>query len=116
MINSQLVEGDNTLYSTGVTDSERSRYNSQFEILKGNNLKSDRILSIIDAIEDYISNLEVVSNTELRIGLSENGKDEQMITTLKNFIEKNKNLEYNVDVEYNLTTGLIDGLILIINE
>lgn len=116
LINSQLVEGDNTLYSTGVTDSERSRYNSQFEILKGNNLKSDRILSIIDAIEDYISNLEVVSNTELRIGLSENGKDEQMITTLKNFIEKNKNLEYNVDVEYNLTTGLIDGLILIINE
>lgn len=116
LINSQLVEGDNTLYSTGVTDSERSRYNSQFEILKGNNLKSDRILSIIDAIEDYILNLEVVSNTELRIGLSENGKDEQMITTLKNFIEKNKNLEYNVDVEYNLTTGLIDGLILIINE
>lgn len=116
LINAKLMKEDNNLYSTGITEAERSRYNSQFEILKGENLESDRILSIINASENYISNIEIMSGTEIKIILDNNNKSEEIVNSLKTFVEENKNEKYNIDVEYDETTGLVRSLILTIIE
>ncbi len=115
LINAGLVQEDNTLQATGITEAERNRYNSQFEILKGKDLDSDRVLEVFNAINDYISNYEVVSGTELRIMLDRNNKNEDAIGTLTNFIEKNGNEKYTIDFEYDETTGLVSSLFLTIN-
>ena len=115
LINAGLVQEDNTLQATGITEAERNRYNSQFEILKGKDLDSDRVLEVFNAINDYISNYEVVSGTELRIMLDRNNKNEDAIGTLTNFIEKNRNEKYTIDFEYDETTGLVSSLFLTIN-
>lgn len=112
LINAKLKQEDNTLQSNGISELEKSRYNSQFEILKGQDLDSDRVLSAFNAIDGYISNYEVLSGTELRIVLDRNNRNEEIITTLKNFIEENKNESYNIDVEYDETTGLVSNLLL----
>lgn len=116
LINAKLMKEDNNLYSTGITEAERSRYNSQFEILKGQNLESDRILSVINACESYISNIEIASSTEIKIVLDNNNKSEEIVNSLKTFVEENKNEKYNLDVEYDETTGLVRSLILTIVE
>ena len=115
LINAGLVQEDNTLQATGITEAERNRYNSQFEILKGKDLDSDRVLEVFNAINDYISNYEVVSGTELRIMLDRNNKNEDAIGTLTNFIEENGNEKYTIDFEYDETTGLVSSLFLTIN-
>ncbi len=116
LINAKLMKEDNNLYSTGITEAERSRYNSQFEILKGQNLESDRILSVINACESYISDIEIASSTEIKIILDNNNKSEEIVNSLKTFVEENKNEKYNIDVEYDETTGLVRSLILTIVE
>ena len=115
LINAGVVQEDNTLQASGVTEAERSRYNSQFEILKGQDLDADRVIEVFNAINDYISNYEVVSGTELRVMLDRNNKNEDAITTLTNFIEENGNEKYTIDFEYDETTGLVSNLFLTIN-
>ena len=115
LVNARLMQGDNTLQSDGISELEKNRYNSQFEILKGQDLEADKILSAFNAVDGYISGYEVVSGTELKIMLDRNTRNEEAITTLKNFIEENKNESYNIDVEYNESTGLVSNLILSVN-
>lgn len=115
LINAKILPENQTIESIGTTETERVRYNSQFEILKGQNLDNKKVLTAIDAIQDYISNLEVVSNTVLKINLDKNNKNEEVITVLKQFIEDN-NKKYNIDVEYDETTGLVNNIVLNIVE
>lgn len=112
LVNAKLLQEDNTLQSTGISSLEKNRYNSQFEILKGEDLKADRILTTFKTIDKYIANYEVISGTELRIVLDENNRNEEVISTLTNFIEENKSESYNIDVEYNEETGLVSNLLL----
>ena len=116
LVNAKLVQEDNTLQSNGISELEKNRYNSQFEILKGQDLDSDKVLSAFNAIDGYISNYEVISGVELRIILDRNTRNEEVITTLKNFIEENKNESYNIDFEYDEATGLVSNLLLSVNE
>ena len=114
LVNAGLVAQVKDMDITQTTETERTRYNSQFEILRGQNLDSERILNAINASQNYISNLEVVSNTELKITLSRNGNNPEVVMTLQNFIEERGRDTYNLDVEYDEETGLVSNLLLTI--
>ena len=114
LVNAKLLEKSQEIEVTQTTETERTRYNSQFEMLVGENLESDRILNAINASQNYISNLEVISNTELRIELTRNGNNPDVVTTLKNFIEEHGRENYNIGVEYDEQTGLVSSLLLTI--
>lgn len=114
LVNAGLVAQVQDMDITQTTETERTRYNSQFEILRGQNLDSERILNAINASQNYISNLEVVSNTELKITLSRNGNNPEVVMTLQNFIEERGRDTYNLDVEYDEETGLVSNFLLTI--
>ena len=114
LINVGLLKEQQNMQSLGTTETEKTRYNSQFEMLKGENLDADRILNAISASQNYINNLEVVSNTELRIVLDRNTNNPDSVTTLQNFIEEHKREKYNIDVEYDEQTDLASDLLLTI--
>ena len=99
-----LIKEQDTIEANGITETEKSRFNSQFEILQGEDLKSDTILDLIDAIQDNLVDLEVISNTELKLKLDRLDKNEEVATTLSAFIEENKNKIYNAKVEYDEET------------
>lgn len=111
-----LVEEQEVFEQTGVTETEKNRFNSKFEILQGEDLDADAILKLIDAIKENLINMEVISNTELRLELDRYNNNEEIATTLNAFIENNKNKKYNVKVEYDEETGLVSGIILTIVE
>lgn len=115
LINAKLLSEDENIQSTGTTETEKSRYNSQFEMLKGENLDADSILNALNASQDFISNIEVISNLELRIILSRNGNNPDVVTSLQNFIEEHNNENYNLDVGYDEETGLVSSFMLVIN-
>ena len=114
LINAGLVKEQQNMELSGTTETAKTRYNSQFEMLKGSNLDADNVLNAINASQNYISNLDVVSNTELRIMLDRNTNNPDVVTTLKNFIEEHKREKYNIDVEYDEQTGLASDLLLTI--
>lgn len=114
LVNAQLLEEGQNIESTGVTETEKTRYNSQFEMLKGQNLDAERVLNAINASQNYINNLEVVSNTELRIVLDRTTNNPDVVTTLQTFMEEHGRETYNIDVDYDENTGLVNALVLTI--
>lgn len=114
LVNVGLLEETQDMQVTQTTETERSRYNSQFEMLRGENLESERILNAINASQNYISSLEVISNTELRIVLNRNENNPDVVTTLQTFIDEHGRENYNIDVEYDEQTGLVNSLLLTI--
>lgn len=111
-----FIKEGQVMESKGITETEKNRFNSQFEMLQGENLESDSILILIDAIKGNFIDIEVVSGTELRLKLDRFNKNEEMVTTLTSFIEENKNRKYNVKVEYDEETGLVSDLLITILE
>ena len=107
-----IIKQDQNLEVIGVTETEKNRFNSKFEILQGENLDGAEILNLITAIKDNLIDLELVSNTELRLKLDLANNNEEIVNTLTSFIEENKNKKYTVKVEYDETTGLVKDILL----
>ena len=114
LVNAQLLEEGQNIESNGITETEKTRYNSQFEMLKGQNLDAERVLNAINASQNYINNLEVVSNTELRIVLDRTTNNPEVVTTLQTFMDEHGRETYNIDVDYDENTGLVNALVLTI--
>ena len=111
----KIVQDFTILDSNGITDTERNRFNSNFELLKGENLSGENILQTINIIKNNIEDMEIVSGTELKIGIVRDGGNDEVITTLTNFFEENTRKSYNVSLEYD-ENGLVNELILTIVE
>lgn len=97
----------------GVTDAERNRYNSQFDILQGENLKGKDIISAINAIKGNINKIDIISNTELKIKLVKlkSNSNEDVVKQLVEFMEKNSDKVYNIKIEYD-ENGLASYIVL----
>ena len=115
LINIGLIRDESVLESTVVTETEKNRYNSKYELLQGENLKSEDISRIVDTIKSNLVNLEVVSSQELKLKIDRHEGNEEMADVLKDFLEDNSNQEYNLKVEYG-DDGLVSALILTMVE
>ena len=111
-----IVKEQQTIEAMGITETEKNRFNSKFEILQGEELDSNAILNLINAIQDNLVDLEIVSNTQLRLKLDKLNKNEQSTSTLTSFIEGNTNKKYNAKVEYDEETGLVSDILLTMLE
>ena len=115
LINIGLIRDESVLESTVVTETEKNRYNSRYELLQGENLKSEDISRIVDTIKSNLINLEVVSSQELKLKIDRHEGNEEMAKVLNDFLEDNSNQEYNLKVEYG-DDGLVSALILTMVE
>ena len=111
-----VVDEEQPIEAMGITETEKNRFNSQFEILQGENLNSETVLNLINAIKGNLIDMEVVSNTELKLKLDRLNKDENVANVLSSFIEENKNRNYNAKVEYDESTGLVTDILLTMLE
>lgn len=100
----------------GVSEAEKTRFNSKFEILQGESLSAEAVLNTINIIKENFYDLQVVSNNELKIEINRNNSNEQLVKTLEDFIQKDKSRNYDVKIEYDDETGLAKYLTLTILE
>lgn len=100
----------------GVSEAEKTRFNSKFEILQGESLSAEAVLNTINIIKENFYDLQVVSNNELKIEINRNNSNEQLVKTLEDFIQKDKSRNYDVKIEYDDETGLVKYLTLTILE
>lgn len=109
-----VIQDNQKLEGNGVSETEKNRFNSKFEILQGENLDNENILKMIEVIKENLVNLQVVSNEELKIEIGQNDKNEELGNALENFIQNNKDKKYNIEVEYDEETGLVKYIIMTI--
>ena len=112
LVDLQILKQMQTIEGGGVTETQKSRYNSQFEIYKGNNLETERIQSLINTMDSFFSSIEVTGSNVFKIKIDSNNHDENVKTTLSNFLEETKNMKYNVEIEYDNETGLANYFVI----
>lgn len=110
-----LMKDVTVLYSNGITETEKNRFNSNFEILQGENLEGANVITSIQSIKNNIENMEVVSKNELKLTVARNKSNEEVVNTLIGFLEDNRNNRYNISVHYD-ENGLVNQLVLTIVE
>ncbi len=106
-----VLRNSGILTSTGVTETEKNRFNSSFELLKGENLSGETISASISSVKNNLATIEIIDNSELRIGVSRNQSNEEIVNVLINFFNENQSEKYNIDVEYD-ENGLVNQLII----
>lgn len=120
---------------TEVTETERRRFNSQFEFFVSEDLTTDNIKDLMQIVENNFSDMKVLlkderiqnlemqkiegndrevseykeSISEILLLIKEDSKNEQKKEDTLKFLEHNKNNKYSVSIQYN---G--DGLVQII--
>lgn len=114
LIGMNILKEEEKIEGIGVTETERNRFNSKFELLPGEELRKEDIIKIIDIIKDNLIDMEVASNTVLKLRLDQNNNNNDIVTTLTNYIENNDSNIYDVSIEYDEGTGLIKYIILTI--
>lgn len=107
-----MMQEGQKIESSGVSETEKNRFNSQFELLKGEGLKKEDIDRIIQTTKNNLTDIEVTSNTQFKIKLEQNNHKEETVETLTAFLNKNKDRKYNVDIEYDAETGLASYIVL----
>lgn len=110
-----LLRDSTVLGSSGITETEKSRFNSTFELLQGENLSTENVTNSIETIKNNIGNIEIVSNSELRLSIVRSGGNEEVVNVLTAFLDEHRNNQYNISVEYD-ENGLVNQLILTIVE
>lgn len=115
LVNLGLIQNTNILESDGITETEKNRYNSTFELLQGENLSGENVSRAIQTISSNIGDLEVVSDTELRLNIVRSEGNEEIVETLTTFLDEKGNNEYNISLEYD-EDGLVSQFIITIVE
>ena len=107
----EIIQNSEILSSSGITETEKNRFNSSFELLKGENLSGKDISASIQSVKNNLSTVEIVNNNELKIGVSRNQSNEENVNVLINFFDENQNEKYDIDVDYD-ENGLVNQLII----
>ena len=115
LIEIELMRNTTVLGSDGITETEKNRFNCNFDIIQGEKLETESVERFIQIIKNNISNMEVVSDSELRLTIERNQSNEEVVNMLTEFLENNGNNKYNISVHYD-ENGLVNQLILTIVE
>ena len=107
-----IVENGYVIQGEGITEVEKNRFNSQFEIIQGIELDATTVVGSINSIRNNLFNMKVVDSEHLNLEIDRQQKNEEIADTLIKFIEDNKNEKYNIKVEYNNENGLVDYIVL----
>ncbi len=111
-----LIQETTKIQSEGITETEKTRFNSKFEILQGDKIESSNMLSLVNAIKDNLVTVKAISSNQIELQLDRLNNDEQAIDQLTTFIEENKQYKYDVKLVYDEETGLASSIILTVYD
>ncbi len=115
LIGIELMKDSTVLDSNGITETEKNRFNYNFELLQGEGLEAKSVKNAIQVIKDNIESMEIISGSELRLNIVRGQGNEEVVNTLTAFLDKSVNNKYNISVNYD-ENGLVNQLILKIEE
>ena len=99
-----IINKQQNIEAGGITETEKNRFNSKFEILKGEELDNENVLKVVEAVKDNIINAQVDTNEEIKIEISRNESNQDIEKSLEEYIKKEKDKKYDIKIEYDENT------------
>ncbi|MCF0126462.1 MAG: hypothetical protein HUJ68_12060 [Clostridia bacterium] len=100
--------------SGDITETQKNRFNSKFEFLQGMELNGERILQEIEIFKENIRDFHVISNDVMEIEVDRISGENEKIIHLQDFIGKDRNRKYNLELKYDEETGLVKFIVMTI--
>lgn len=107
-----IINKQQNIEAGGITETEKNRFNSKFEILKGEELDNENVLKVVEAVKDNIINAQVDTNEEIKIEISRNESNQDIEKSLEEYIKKEKDKKYDIKIEYDEDTELVKYIIM----
>lgn len=107
-----IINKQQNVEAGGITETEKNRFNSKFEILKGEELDNENVLKVVEAVKDNIINAQVDTNEEIKIEISRNESNQDIEKSLEEYIKKEKDKKYDIKIEYDEDTELVKYIIM----
>lgn len=107
-----VINKQQNIEAGGITETEKNRFNSKFEILKGEELDNENVLKVVEAVKDNIINAQVDTNEEIKIEISRNESNQDIEKSLEEYIKKEKDKKYDIKIEYDEDTELVKYIIM----
>lgn len=107
-----IINKQQNIEARGITETEKNRFNSKFEILKGEELDNENVLKVVEAVKDNIINAQVDTNEEIKIEISRNESNQDIEKSLEEYIKKEKDKKYDIKIEYDENTELVKYIIM----
>lgn len=104
--NEQKIEGGE------ITETEKNRFNSKFEILAGEDLDNENVLKVVEGLKENVLKAQVGSNQEIKVEVNKDSKNEEVGRTLEEYIKEKEDTKYNVTIEHDENTGLVKYVIM----
>ena len=113
-----------------ISETERNRFNSNFEFYEGEKVSKENILKLIEATKNNLENVRVTKYEEqkesekdklpqpeeYKLTIKRNNSNEQLANDLATNIKNSKYKEYNVRIEYGQKTGLVENIFITVNK
>ena len=116
--NIPLTSSSDDLFSNqneeDVTELQKNRFNSQFEIYAGEKVTSDDVKNMLRSVTNNLGGIEVINKNVLNLVIEKNKEDKELAEKILNIIKDGNN--YKIEMQYDDTTGLINCIVLTINE
>lgn len=127
LINLKLKEEElDDLSNEGiVTEVERNRFNSTFELFEGENISKERVEELINLAKEDLGEVRVSNYREEREGripleyrlvIQRNTDNSKLAKSVIEYIEENYSEEFSIRLEYNDTTGLVNNIYITVME
>lgn len=107
-----IINKQQNIEAGGITETEKNRFNSKFEILKGEELDNENVLKVVEDVKDNIINAQVDTNEEIKIEISRNESNQDIEKSLEEYIKKEKDKKYDIKIEYDEDTELVKYIIM----
>lgn len=127
LINLKLEEEElDDLSNEGiVTEVERNRFNSTFELFEGENISKERVEELINLAKEDLGEVRVSNYREEREGripleyrlvIQRNTDNSELAKSVIEYIEENYSEEFSIRLEYDDTTGLVNNIYITVME
>ena len=124
-LNFMEEELDDISEDGSVTELEKNRFNSTFELFEGEHITKERIEELIDIAKEDLSDVRITNYKEqgneripldYRLVIERNTDNSELAENVIAYIEENYNEEFSVRLEYDETTGLVNNIYITVME
>ena len=129
LVNLNLMEEElDDLSGEGtVTEVEKNRFNSKFELYEGEHITKERIEELIDVVKDDLQDVRITNYREegleqekfpleYRLIIEKGTNNTELAENVINYIEEKYTQEFSVRLEYDEATGLINNIYITVME
>ena len=124
-LNLKEEELDDLSGEGNVTELEKNRFNSTFELFEGEHITKERVEELIDIAKENLGDVRITNYreqgeeripTEYRLVIERGVQNTELAESVIAYIEEKYAQEFSIRLEYDETTGLVNNIYITVME